>query len=397
MANSFFKNGDKAYSENLNDGILVGNAFDWTVDIGLPADAGDVFPSSSDVVKAKVADLSITPNSNLSIGSTISNSSNSSQVYRLTVYPNFNRFGGFKSISLTADSGVTFFIANKGGNSPIVNNLDYSDLGNVPELKVLKEYDIVITIPKNKGVTGLSFVLQSSSADVNGSIDQANVSGLSSRLTSIESKDTTQDGRLDSLESSTSSIVNVELVSSKYLVKVSEDTLEQFDLTATLTDINGNPIKNQTVEFKKDGVTDYTTTTDNNGVAKYRDAYLETGGVYDYSVLDKHITISTYGFEHIKSNITNRYNLYADKGRKIAMLVVDFIEMSIDSGDSNYEIVSFVPVEYRPFANIFSLISRNNNLILYIWASGGTVGIANKTSSTIPSFTIYTCIQWSYE
>ena len=177
MANSFFKNGDKAYSENLNDGVLLGNAFDWTVSIGLPADTGDVFPSSSDVVKAKVADLSITPNSNLSIGSTISNSSSSSQVYRLTVYPNFNRFGGFKSISLTADSGVTFFIANKGGNSPIVNNLDYSDLGNVPELKVLKEYDIVVTIPKNKGVTGLSFVFHSSSADVNGSIDQANVSG----------------------------------------------------------------------------------------------------------------------------------------------------------------------------------------------------------------------------
>ena len=186
MANNFFKNGDKAYSENLNDGVLVGNAFDWTVSIGLPADNGGVFPNSSTVVKAKVADVYITPNSNLSIGSTISNSSGSSQVYRLTVYPNFNRFGGFKSISLTADSGVTFYIANKGGTSPIANNLDYDDLSNVPELKVLKEYDIVVTIPHNGEVTGLGFVFQSSSANVSGSINQANVAGLTTRLNSID-------------------------------------------------------------------------------------------------------------------------------------------------------------------------------------------------------------------
>lgn len=178
LANSFFKNGDKAYAENLNDGVLVGNAFDVTVSIGLPGDTGSTFPNSSTVSKAKVCDVSITPNSNLSIGSTISNSSGSSQTYRLTVYPNFNRFGGFKSISLTADSGVTFYIANKGGTSPIANNLDYTNLGDVPELKVLKEYDIVLTIPTGKSVTGLSFVLQSTTADVSSSISPSNIDGL---------------------------------------------------------------------------------------------------------------------------------------------------------------------------------------------------------------------------
>lgn len=187
MANSFFKNGDKAYSENLNDGLLVGNAFDWTVSIGLPADNGGVFPNSSTVVKAKVADVYISPNSNLSIGSTISNSSGSSQVYRLTVYPNFNRYGGFKSISVTASSGVTFYVANKGASTPIANNLDYSDLSSVPELKVLKEYDIVLTIPNGKSVSGLEFVFKSSSADVSGSINQSNVNGLADRLDEIES------------------------------------------------------------------------------------------------------------------------------------------------------------------------------------------------------------------
>ena len=182
MANSFFKGSNKAYSENLNDSILVGNAFDWTVDVSLPEDTGSVFPNSSTVVKAKVADVYITPNSNLRIGSSIENSSGSSQVYRLTVYPNFNRFGGFKSITLEGDG--TFYIANKGANTPIANNLDYSDLSSVPELKVLKEYDIVITIPMNKEVTGLEFVFQSSRANVSGTINQSNVTGLSDSLAS---------------------------------------------------------------------------------------------------------------------------------------------------------------------------------------------------------------------
>ena len=392
MANDFFKNGDKAYSENLNDGILVGNAFDWTVDISLPTDTGSVFPSSSDVVKAKVADLSITPNSNLSIGSTISNSSSSSQVYRLTVYPNFNRFGGFKSISLTADSGVTFFIANKGGNSPIVNNLDYSDLGNVPELKVLKEYDIVVTIPKNKGVTGLSFVFQSSSADVNGSIDQANVSGLSSRLTSIESKDTTQDGRLDSLETSTDNVMNIDLVADNNLVRFNTTVT----LTVTVSDINGNPIPNKTLDMKKNNVVIGTVTTNNDGVGTYLNV-LTTREITDFSVGDAHTQITVYGFEKIKDHDSGRYHLWADKFRRVAMLELTFDSETITTGDVIYQASGFIPSDYKPplGGNIVSMLARNYNLMCYIWSNEGTVGIANK-GSTINDLTLHNVIQWSY-
>lgn len=184
MANNFFKHNDKVYSENLNDSVLIGNSFSLIVDIGLPGDTGGVFPNSDSVVKAKVADVSVTPNSNLSIGETVSNDSGSNQEYRLTVYPNFNRFGGFQSVSLDGDG--TFYIANKGGNSPIVDNLDYDDLGNVPELKVLKEYDIVVSIPDEGVVSGLDFVFQSSSASANASISQANVTGLTDALSSLE-------------------------------------------------------------------------------------------------------------------------------------------------------------------------------------------------------------------
>ena len=183
MANNFFKHNDKVYSENLNDSVLIGNSFSLIVDIGLPGDTGGVFPNSDSVVKAKVADVSVTPNSNLSIGETVSNDSGSNQEYRLTVYPNFNRFGGFTSVSVTGDADL--FIANKGASSPIVDNLDYSDLGNVPELKVLKEYDIVLTLGDGDVVSGLSFGFQSSAASADASISQANVSGLVDDLSSL--------------------------------------------------------------------------------------------------------------------------------------------------------------------------------------------------------------------
>ena len=183
--NNFFKHNDKVYSENLNDSVLVGNAFSWSISIDLPTDSDALFPTGSDVVKAKVADVYATPNSNLSIGSTIENSSGSSQVYRLTVYPNFNRFGGFTFVSLEGDGSV--IITEKGGTSPVRNNLDYSNLGNVTELKTLREYDLVVTIPSGGVVTGLGFGFQSTSASADASISQANVSGLVDDLSSLES------------------------------------------------------------------------------------------------------------------------------------------------------------------------------------------------------------------
>ena len=309
MPNGFFKNGDKVYSENLNDGVLLGNAFDWTVTVSLPGDTGSVFPSSSDVLKAKVCDVSITPNSNLSIGSTVSNSSGSSQTYRLTVYPNFNRFGGFKSITLTADSGVTFYIANKGGTSPIVNNLDYTNLGNVPELKVLKEYDIVLTIPTGKSVSGLSFVLQSSSADVSASISQSNVEELGTRLTSIESKNTTQDGRLTSLETYNTNQRSYEVYASNYNPQIDTDITIYCKVTGEDGAVSG-----ETVSFLHNGETLGTATTNAQGVASYT-ATCSAWGVQDYSVGNSHTQVLVDGYKKIYENGAATITLLRNKTR----------------------------------------------------------------------------------
>ena len=375
MGNNFFNDSNKAYSENLNDGILVGNAFDWTISIGLPSDTDGVFPSSSDVVMAKVADVSATPNSNLSIGSTIENNSSSSQVYRLTVYPNFNRFGGFKSISLTADSGVTFYIANKGGNSPIASNLDYDDLGNVPELKVLKEYDIVLTIPKNKEVTGLEFVFQSSSADVSGVISQGCVDGLVDDV-----------ARIGVLETSTSGVVNVDLKVSKYIITYGETVT----ITATVTDFNGNPIKNKQLLMKQNGNTVDSLTTNNNGVATLSSPI--HFGHYTVGGVSLPVTVMSFTFKGID---TPHYDLYVNEVLRIARVHILFDDEDITPGLTNQEVSAFIPADYLPAHNIIRPITRDGKIYCYIWGSNGTIGISNTTSSNY-SLTCDVQIEYHY-
>lgn len=369
MANSFFKNGDKAYSENLNDSVLVGNAFDWTVNVGLPADSGGTFPNSSTVVKAKVADVSITPNSNLSIGSTISNSSGSSQVYRLTVYPNFNRFGGFKSISLTADEGVTFYIANKGGSSPIANNLDYTNLGNVPELKVLKEYDIVLTIPSGKSVTGLSFVFQSSSADVSGSISKSNVTGLEDTL----------DG-----------IYNYRLYHS-----VLGDSNVDIDSTVSImckcTDVDGNVVSGKELTLYQNNISKGTATTNSGGVATWT-VECSSWGLQEFRVGYSTYSLLVDGWRQVWSNNQSDPSAATVKayqnGNRAKLLFSGYSRYCTNSWtDTSEAYLSSISPSYR-------VVSLSNNPTEIISVTG-TGFISVMTTGANGTKSIYGQLEWS--
>lgn len=378
MANNFFNDSNKAYSENLNDGILVGNAFDWTVDVSLPTDTDGVFPDSSTIVMAKVADVSITPNSNLSIGSTIENNSSSSQVYRLTVYPNFNRFGGFKSISLTADSGVTFYIANKGGTSPIASNLDYDDLSNVPELKVLKEYDIVITIPMNKEVTGLEFVFQSSSADVSGSISQSNVTGLNNTITAIQSKDNQQDNRLTELESADENIFNYNLLSDYYNVQIGNDII----INCIVTDVNGEMVKGKTLTLYQNSSSVGTATTNDLGVA-YWTVTCDDLGLQNFRVENQNIQVKVTGWEQVATTTVSGVTYTCSvNGEGLARVRATATNVSFATGNS-HEATNWIPTDYKPSTDkvVWTQRSLTSNIGVYLF-SNGTVGVVNTYSST---------------
>lgn len=335
--NNFFKHNDKVYSENLNDSVLVGNAFSWSISMDLPTDSDGLFPSSSDVVKAKVADVYATPNSNLSIGGTISNASGSSQVYRLTVYPNFNRFGGFTFVSLEGDGSV--IITEKGGTSPVRNNLDYANLGNVTELKTLKEYDLVVTIPSGGVVTGLGFGFQSSTAGANAMISQANVSGLVDDLSSLES------GKASLGHThSTNDVVSIH-------------NLPNIGASAG----DNQKIINRAIDNKV--------------------------GSLDTSIAN----IGT--FEKVAENTT--YELWVNTTTRCARILCHRTNITIGSGESfnNYEDFT-IPSAYRPKKSVFSLIMRSNQFIFFLYDSG-SYGIYN-TGSSVSGYNINFQIDYTF-
>lgn len=383
MANDFFKNGDKAYSENLNDGLLVGNAFDWTVDISLPTDSGSVFPNSSTIVKAKMADVSITPNSNLSIGSTISNSSSSSQVYRLTVYPNFNRFGGFKSISLTADSGVTFYIANKGGTSPIASNLDYDDLGNVPELKVLKEYDIVITIPRNKEVTGLEFVFQSSSADVSGSISQSNVTGLSDSLTTLNTQ-------VAGLINANDEIRNYDLFCSNYNPTVDS----RVGVGCKVTDFYGEALAGESVTLYWNRSPVSTSITNSDGVATWTVTF-DSWGLQTFTAGNGEIQVNVIGWREVTlpSSVTSvsDCHLYVNDALRLCDFKYYRTNYNFTTTSSITLHTGLIPEDYKPLVNV--ICASFNDVIVAGIITDGSLSVA---SSETGSKNINISATWHY-
>ena len=380
MANNFFNDSNKAYSENLNDGILVGNAFDWTVDVSLPTDTDGVFPNSSTIVMAKVADVSITPNSNLSIGSTIENNGSSSQVYRLTVYPNFNRFGGFKSISLTADSGVTFYIANKGGTSPIASNLDYDDLDNVPELKVLKEYDIVITIPMNKEVTGLEFVFQSSGADVNGSISQSNVTGLSDSLTTLNTQ-------VAGLINANDEIWNYDLTCSDYNPTIDSTVT----VTCRVTDFYGVAVAGESVTLYCNGSSVSASITNNDGVASWT-ITLSDWNVHHFNVHNVSLDIKANGWKEVWINTSSNPKITVEKNANRCRLIFTGYTTNLTTAWTQYGSTAFL-LDYAPKQAVhFS--GADGTYEMYV-QEDGKLYWKSSTGSSQTSRNLYGQYEWS--
>lgn len=195
---NFFKHDDKAYAENLNDAILIANAFDYEVPVNIPSMySNHHYPSNNNTYKAGVADITLISSGSLSIGDeAITNNTNSSQMLRLRIYPNFNNFYAWKRLNWTCTGAVTVNICDAGTSTSLLpsgalTNPDNETLLNgISSLQGLKEYDLLITIPVNGVLNTLSLVFVNnwnSQNRVSASISQGNVTGLVSDLSSLES------------------------------------------------------------------------------------------------------------------------------------------------------------------------------------------------------------------
>ena len=195
---NFFKHDDKAYAENLNDAILIANAFDYEVPVNIPSMySNHHYPSNNNTYKAGVADITIISSGSLSVGDeAITNNTNSSQMLRLRIYPNFNNFYAWKKLNWTCTGDVTVNICDTGTSTSLLpsgalTNPDNETLLNgISNLQGLKEYDLLITIPVSGVLNTLSLVFVNnwnSNNRVSASISQANVTGLTDDLSSLES------------------------------------------------------------------------------------------------------------------------------------------------------------------------------------------------------------------
>lgn len=384
MPNDFFKHNDKVYAENLNDGILVGNSFNFTVDISLPSDTGDVFPSNTTMVKAKVADVTPSENSNLSIGEIITNNSGSSQDYRLTVYPNFNRFGGFRYISVIGED-CTIKICEKGENTEIVSGLDYDDLSNIAQLKILKEYDIVISIGGNKTLTRLDFGFISREKGISATIDINDVNGLNGNLTNIRIKNTEQDSRLSILEAN-----NYDLSASNYNPTLDDDVT----ITCKCSDINGNPVANKSLQLYNNSVLVSSKTTNSNGVATWT-ITLSDWDNHHFVVGNVSLDLKATGYltllEVYEGEVGSNYYYKILRDETTATLIINNWETDV-CDTSKWETLDEEGASTcRPMGFVMGL-ANNNNIVFRVTPNGKIEYRALKQN--MPNIRLWACITW---
>ena len=90
-----------------------------------------------------------------------------------------------------------------------------------------------------------------------------------------------------------------------------------------------------------------------------------------------------------------KYTLYVDGASRTAQFEIKGTGKDIAVGQANYEQSGWVPSNYRPKNNLFTFISRNQHIYLYLW-NNGTVGLTNWASSMQSNQEFQAVIQWEY-
>ena len=207
----YFTNEDKPFAENINDALLLSNVFDLTVSIELPKMFKDgTWVNTTSSRKAGVAIVTLDePLNDITIGTDSSDNSiltsDENTSFGFYFYPNFNSFGKIHSITWTGTGDISVDLYTED------NMLIFEDINNgiitnnVPSLRQLKPILIVINMPKNSVLESFKIVMQNKQlerygaevgiTDVNGLDNQINT--INSRLTEIESENTTQDSLIN--------------------------------------------------------------------------------------------------------------------------------------------------------------------------------------------------------
>ena len=142
----FFTDSDKPYAENLNDSLMLLDAFDVTVPCSMPDmfNNGDFSSSVNVTRKCGVALVTLkSVDSGVTVG-TDSISGTGSVVFR--VYPNFNSFYKWSKIILEKSGTVAIGFKKADGTDITVTVAGDGTIGDAAALKMLEEIDVVLTL-----------------------------------------------------------------------------------------------------------------------------------------------------------------------------------------------------------------------------------------------------------
>lgn len=121
---------------------------------------------------------------------------------------------------------------------------------------------------------------------------------------------------------------------------------------------------------------------------------------YDKTEADNRYQQKSNGLTQIKQDVwssTNNltYTLYVDETNRHCTLTITGSSISIASGGANYEKTNWIPSDYRPKGNKFTMLNRSQYFQFYAW-SNGTIGISNFASSTKSGQSFGGEIDWNY-
>ena len=255
----YFSHDDKPFAENLNDALLLSNVFDMTVPIQLPA----MFSNQTwtDTTSERKAGVSIVQLAE-ELPNTLSISTQNSQsvitgtgTMKLLFYPNFNSFGQFKAFNWTSSNNkIQVNLKTKTGTT-ILTNISKGDLSSIPAtLKVLDQILIDIVFTASDTLTSFSVTMQNKQSDRYGAdVGITNVTGLETRLTNIESKNTSQDtainGKVDKV---TGKALSTNDFTNTYKNKI--DGLSTVATSGSYSDLSNKPtIPSKTSDLTNDG------------------------------------------------------------------------------------------------------------------------------------------------
>lgn len=324
----FFTDGDKPYAENLNDSLVLLDAFDVTVPVEMPTMFNNgQFSSTANV--ARKCGIGIVTLKSVASGVTVGTSSISGTgeiVFR--VYPNFNAFYKWQSIILEKTGTVSIAFKKTDGTSISTTINNDGVISEVSALKTLQEIDVVLTLSSATiSKILINFVNNQNTRSRTGALLDAHqlinadtsISGTSENVVQNKTIKAALDGKANSTHTHTKS---------------------------QITDFSHTHTKSQITDFAHTHFA--TELTDANS---YSYSNLDVGGSANQSTINAKLDAiigALYGWEEIPfSNATGGGTLWVNDALRIAEMY--FHRENLDF-DSSFVSVGYFPKAYCPKA-----------------------------------------------